>query len=150
MNPYRLGYFSTTFVVARPIKQSASGHFQRPLALRPPGLVFHEFNLANQPGCCSEDWYSKAILPGISSSTSVPAPARLRTLRLAPISSLRSRIPDRPKCPSRPDRSIGGSIPQPLSRTRIRNCLEPYSNITWILLAREWRKALTNASRPIR
>src|SRR5262249_45032897 len=78
--------------------QSVTIYSALPFYLRPPGLVFHEFNLANQPGCCSEDWCSKSILPGTSTSTSVPPSARLKTLRLAPISSLRSRIPDRPKC----------------------------------------------------
>src|SRR6266404_3542147 len=79
-NPYRLEYFSTTFVVEHPIKPTASDYFHRPLDLRRPSLVFHEFNLANEPGRCSEGWYSKAILPGISSSTSVPAPARAQKL----------------------------------------------------------------------
>src|SRR5580698_2184712 len=47
--------------------------------------------------------FSNAIVPGTVRSTSVPAPIRLRSLRLAPILSERSRMPTSPQCPSRPE-----------------------------------------------
>src|ERR1700678_1750760 len=47
--------------------------------------------------------FSNAIVPGTVKSISVPAPRRLRSLRLAPILSERSRMPTRPPCPTRPE-----------------------------------------------
>src|SRR5262249_10301731 len=114
------------------------------------GLTFRRDHLPSHLRLLAEEGRSKAMSLGISNSNSVPAPTTLQTLSRSPISSDLSRIPLSPQCPSRPERKTCGSIPQPSSRTRIRNCLDPYSSTTSMFLAREWRKALTNASRPIR
>src|SRR5713226_4932948 len=65
---------------------------------------FPEKSLDNHPPGRSSDRNSKAIWPGTDKSTSVPATARLETLNYPPILSLRSFIPDKPQCPSRPER----------------------------------------------
>src|SRR5262249_20879987 len=52
-----------------------------------------------------------AAAAGTFRSTSVPSPFSLQTSRWPPISSARSRMPGRPKCPSIGAPSIAGSIP---------------------------------------
>src|SRR5208283_2996271 len=59
---------------------------------------------------------------GILSSTSVPAPSSLHTVCSPPMSLALSRMPRKPKCPSRPSSlSSFGSMPLPSSRTRTRS-----------------------------
>ena len=79
---------------------------------------------------------------------SVPAEGRLHTFSCAPILSVRSRLPGRPQCPSRPERSTCGSISQPSSRITARKLLDQYCTSTSPLRARAWRNAFTRATRP--
>src|SRR5688572_5548563 len=55
---------------------------------------------------------SYAVEPGTIKFTSVPAPSALITFSSPLILSVRSRIPDSPQCPSRPERTTSGSMPQ--------------------------------------
>src|SRR4029450_3861981 len=93
---------------------------------------------------------SKASPAGTLSSTSVPAPARLRIFSVAPMRSARSRMPVRPQCPSRPPWTTCSPIPLPSSLTNIRSSAGVYSSSISIRVADECRKALSRASRPIR
>src|ERR1700733_11523577 len=94
--------------------------------------------------------FSNAIEPGTVRSNSVPAPIRLRSLKGAPILLERSRIPTSPQCPSRPEYSTCGSIPQPSSRTNTLSCLLAYSTSISIRLACACVNAFKRASRPMR
>src|ERR1700733_2058909 len=98
----------------------------------------------------SDEPFSNAIEPGTVRSNSVPAPTRLRSLRWAPILLERSRIPTSPQCPSRPEYSTLGSIPQPLSRTNTLSCRLAYSTSISIRLACACLNAFNRASRPMR
>src|SRR4029077_453330 len=107
------------------------------------------FGFGNQPQRPFDGETWKTTWPGTESSTSVPAEGPLMTFNFAPILSALSRIPESPQCPSRPDRSTSGFIPQPLSRTKTFIRFDAYSSSTSMLLAPEWRNALTSASRPM-
>ena len=62
-----------------------------------------------------------ATPPGTESSTSVPAEALLITQKSGAYSIRPFAHPRQAPCPSRPCRKMSGSIPQPSSRTRMRN-----------------------------
>src|SRR5262245_712591 len=60
----------------------------------------------------------KMTRPGTVRVISVPEPAALTTVSVAPMRAARSRKPCKPKCPSFPSSTIVGSMPTPLSATR--------------------------------
>jgi hypothetical protein len=80
------------------------------------------------PSCDEGGESSKAIPLGMDSWTSVPAAGLLKILSTPPILVVRSRMPAKPQCPSRPFSSICGSIPHPLSRIRMRSSVSEYSS----------------------
>src|SRR5258706_1812354 len=92
-----------------------------------------------------------AVAAGTFNSSSVPAPAPLQMVSLAPILCARSRIPDNPQLPGRPPASsVAASMPCPSSRTRMRNSRRSKATSTSICCARAWANALASASRPMR
>ena len=85
----------------------------------------------------------ESYLGGYSDSTSVPAAARLRVLRLPPMRWARSRMPVMPQWPSLPASSTSGWTPRPSSRTKTLRSFGPYSSSISMCVAPEWWNALT-------